>query len=84
MENDIKEELGKLDFETEQYWKEQDRLDETTDWNKVQEYQKNMFAEMLKGDLGKDITDVTSGKVKVKLPFKLKLKYWFEKLFKMF
>lgn len=84
MDSEVKDELEKLDLENELYWREQDRLDETTDWVKVQEYQKNMFAEMLKGELGKDITDVTSGKLKVKLPFKLKLKYWFERIFKYF
>lgn len=84
IDNDIKNELDVLDLETERYWQEQDKLDETTDWNKVQEYQKSIFAEMLKGDLGKDINDVVSGKIKVKLPFKMKLKYWFENFFKLF
>lgn len=84
MDKDIKNELEMLDLETERYWQEQDKFDEYTDWDKVQEYQKTMFAEMLKGDLGKDITDVTSGKVKVKLSFKQKFKYWFERFFKLF
>ena len=36
---------------------------------------RNRYAEMLMGEMGKDIDDVLSGKVKVKLRFKDKVKY---------
>lgn len=39
------------------------------------EGRRNKYAEMLLGDMGKDIDAVLSGKVKVKLSFKDKVKY---------
>lgn len=50
--------------------------------------QKDMLSRSLLGDWGKDIDDVLSGKVKVKLSWKEKLKYkinfWINKFFKIF
>ena len=52
------------------------------------EYEKNRWAEMLKGDVGKDIKDVLSGKKKVKLAFNeiinYKIKFYKNKIKKMF
>jgi hypothetical protein len=52
------------------------------------ESEKNRWAEKLKGDVGKDIDDVLSGKKKVKLTFNevinYKLKYYKNKIKKMF
>ncbi len=84
MENDIKVELEDCDKFTESYWRDLDRFDNEMDWDKYQEELKNSFAELLKGELGTDIQNVTTGKVKVKLPFKVKIKRWFERFFKMF
>ncbi len=42
---------------------------------KALEIAKNQYAEMLLGDMGKDIEDVLSGRVKVKLSWKEKMKY---------
>lgn len=42
------------------------------------------MSQMLKGEMGKDIKAVTSGQVKVKLSFKEKLSYFFNKIFKAF
>lgn len=84
MDKMLEDELEKLDYEMDLFWRELDEKDKHTDWNQVQNAQKEAFAEMLKGELGEDIKNVTSGKVKVKLPWKLKIKYWFQNLFKLF
>ena len=51
-------------------------------------FEKNMWAEKLKGEVGKDIDDVLSGRKKVKLTFNevvnYKLKYYKNKIKKMF
>ena len=39
------------------------------------DFEKNRWAELLKGEVGQDIKDVLSGKKKVKLTFKEKLHY---------
>lgn len=50
----------------------------------LQSHQRNLLQE-LKGDMGKDIEDVLSGKVKVKVPFwqkvKYKIRYLLERIF---
>lgn len=52
------------------------------------ENERDRYANLLKGGMGKDIDDVLSGKVVVKLTakekFKYKLKSFFDRLFKMF
>lgn len=52
------------------------------------ENRRNKYAEMLLGDMGKDIDNVLSGKVKVKLPMKDRIKYkvrgFFSALLKFF
>lgn len=52
------------------------------------EFEKNRWAEMLKGDIGQDIKDVLSGKKKVKLTFKevlrYKIKFYKNKIKKLF
>ncbi len=52
------------------------------------ESEKNRWADMLKGNVGKDIKDVINGKKKVKLTFNevlnYKLKYYKNKIKKMF
>ena len=77
-------ELERYDAEAADYWKLMDLEDERTDWEKQQDSSKKEFAEMLKGTLGKDMHDVMSGKVIVKLPMKLKIKNWFKRLFEIF
>lgn len=51
-------------------------------------FQQRRIAEELLGDMGKDMDDVLSGKVKVKLPLLMRIKYkinfWIDKLFKLF
>lgn len=51
------------------------------------DYEKNRWAEMLKGNLGKDIDDVLSGKKKVRLTFNevinYKLRFYKNKIKKM-
>lgn len=51
-------------------------------------FQQMKLAEELMGEMGKDMDDVLSGKVKVKLPLWLRLKYkvdfWINKIFKTF
>ena len=51
-------------------------------------FQQRRIAEELLGDMGKDMDDVLSGKVKVKLPLLVRIKYkinfWIDKLFKIF
>lgn len=51
-------------------------------------FQQRRIAEELLGDMGKDMDDVLSGKVKVKLPLLMRIKYkinfWINKLFKTF
>ena len=46
------------------------------------------MARMLRGSMGKDIDDVLSGKVKVKLSFfekmKYKINFWLDKIFNTF
>ena len=50
--------------------------------------QQEVIAKQLLGDMGKDINDVLSGKVKVKLSLKEKIKYtfrfWVNKFFRTF
>lgn len=52
------------------------------------DFEKNRWAELLKGEMGKDIDDVLSGKKKVKLTFNevlnYKLKFYKNKIKKMF
>ena len=52
------------------------------------EFEKNRWANLLKGEIGKDIDDVLSGKKKVKLTFNevinYKLKFYKNKIKKMF
>lgn len=52
------------------------------------EFEKNRWAEMLKGNIGQDIKDVLSGKKKVKLTFKevlrYKIKFYKNKIKKLF
>lgn len=51
-------------------------------------FQQRRIAEELLGDMGKDMNDVLSGKVKVKLPLLMRIKYkinfWLNKFFKTF
>ena len=51
-------------------------------------FQQRRIAEELLGDMGKDMDDVLSGKVKVKLPLltriKYKINFWLNKFFKTF
>lgn len=51
-------------------------------------FQQRRIAQELLGDMGKDMDDVLSGKVKVKLPLLMRIKYkinfWLNKLFKTF
>ena len=51
-------------------------------------FQQRRIAEELLGDMGKDMDNVLSGKVKVKLPLLMRIKYkinfWLNKLFKTF
>jgi hypothetical protein len=51
-------------------------------------FEKNRWAELLKGDVGQDMKDVLSGKKKVKLSFKEKvyytLRFYRNKIKKMF
>lgn len=51
------------------------------------DYEKNRWAEMLRGNLGKDINDVLSGKKKVRLTFNevinYKLRFYKNKIKKM-
>lgn len=84
MDSNIKEELDVLDDISETYWKEIDEIEDKTDWEQVTEYHKNEYARLLLGDLGNDIKDVTSGKIKVKLPLKLKIKRLLENFFRLF
>jgi hypothetical protein len=52
------------------------------------EFERNKWAELLKGSMGEDIKDVLSGKKKVKLTFNevlnYKLKFYKNKIKKMF
>lgn len=52
------------------------------------DFEKNRWAEMLKGEVGQDIKDVLSGKKKVKLTFNevinYKLRFYKNKIKKMF
>jgi hypothetical protein len=43
-------------------------------------YEKNKWANLLSGEMGKDINDVLSGKVKVKLSWKERYKYKIKRL----
>lgn len=51
-------------------------------------FQQRRIAQELLGDMGKDMDDVLSGKVKVKLPLLMRIKYkinfWLNKFFKTF
>lgn len=84
MDDNSKMELEALDKASENYWKEMDKLDTQTDWSKESELYKQNYAALLLGNLGDDIKKVTSGKEKVKLPLKFKIKRFLEKFFKMF
>ena len=42
--------------------------------------QQDKWSTMLNGTLGKDIDGVLNGKIKVKLPLSLKIKYWLNNL----
>ena len=84
MENDIKKELEALDGYVDEFWRSQDKLDERVDLESITNHHKESFAEMLKGELGEDIKNVTSGKIKVKLPIKHRIKNWFKRFFKYF
>ena len=56
--------------------------------NLAVENERNRYADLLRGNMGKDIDDVLSGKIVVKLTRRKKLKYklksFFDRLFKMF
>ena len=84
MEWDWGSELQSYDQETDRYWQQFDKENENVDWAKIQEDNKNQFMNMLKGDLGKDMTDVINGRKVVKLSFKMKLKYWIKRFFEIF
>lgn len=77
-------ELDEIDRDTEQFWQEFDNAENKIDWEKLQTISKQNYANMLKAEIGKDMNDVMSGKIKVKLPFRLKLKYWFRRIFEIF
>jgi hypothetical protein len=47
-------------------------------------YEKNKWANLLSGEMGKDINDVLSGKVKVKLSWKERYKYKIKRLINNF
>ena len=49
---------------------------------KILESERNLYAERLKGKWGEDIDMVLSGKKKVKLTFKEKVRYFFDNLLK--
>ena len=55
--------------------------------NSAVDYEKNRWAEMLRGNLGKDLDDVLSGKKKVRLTFNevinYKLRFYKNKIKKM-
>jgi hypothetical protein len=51
---------------------------------KMLESTRNMYADKLKGKLGKDIDDVLSGKKKVKLSLRERTKYFIDKILRMF
>lgn len=42
---------------------------------------KQKYSDLLKNEMGKDINDVLNGKVKVKLSFKERLKYFIDNIF---
>lgn len=84
MESDVQKELEELDYNTESYWREMDKLDDNVNWKELTESKKNEYAKQLLGELGKDIQNVTSGKIKVKVPLKRKLKWRLEQFFKRF
>lgn len=84
VEWDWGKELDEIDRETEKYWRDFDLNEDNTDWEKVQELSKQSFANSLRNSLGKDMNDVMTGKVKVKLPFKIKVKYWIKRIFEIF
>lgn len=42
---------------------------------------RHKYSELLKNEMGKDINDVLNGKVKVKLSFKERLKYFIDNIF---
>lgn len=84
MQEDAKHEIEELDQEVEKYWEGLDRLEQEIDWERIQNKHKQDYANYLLGSLGKDIQDVTSGKIKIKIPFKLRFKRWIEQFFRMF
>lgn len=84
MDDNIKKELEMLDEASENYWKEIDNNDKYIDWSKQAENYKHNYANLLLGDLGNDIKNVTLGKEKVRLPFKVKVRRWLEQFFNMF
>lgn len=73
-----------IDKELDQELKKIDKLDETIDWEKVQNDNKIQFEKMLKSSFGQDIKDVTSGRIKVKLPLRIRFKRWIERIFRIF
>ena len=77
-------ELDEIDRETEQFWREFDSSEDKMDWEKLQATSKQNFANMLRAEMGRDMNDIMSGKKKIKLPFKLKVKYWFKRIFEIF
>lgn len=42
--------------------------------------QQDKWSKMLNGSVGSDINGVLSGEVKIKLPLRIKIKYWFNNL----
>ena len=81
MDKQLEKELESYDFETEQYWQQIDKEDSMKDWNKITLEFKNYYADMLRGELGEDIKKVTNGELKVKLPWKIKLRRIIERIF---
>lgn len=84
MDENTKKELETLDTASENYWQEMDKLDAKIDWSKESEQYKHDYAVLLLGELGDDIKKVTTGKEKVKLPLKFKIKRFLERFFRMF
>lgn len=74
MDNDsfeLNRELKELNFDKEKY-----KTELTNEQNRI--------AKLLKNEMGQDIQNVLNGKVKVKLTFKEKLKYFIDKIFNTF
>lgn len=84
IEFDIKEESERIDAENELFWQKLDREDENIDYAKLQADNKAAYADLLLSGLGEDIKAVTEGRVKVKLPWKFKIKRFIQRLFTIF